>query len=370
MALFSLFDHLYCREENSEFEEEVESEESVRLPPPLSAHCDYYGSLLWAAEASHEEEWPQLLGSLLAKEGEFLPVLFAGAGDFSYLRSGRKLAVEWVVRAARRHGFSALTALLAVNYLDRCFLPCADRGELFRLQDDKPWMGQLSAVACLSLAAKVEEMRVPLPIDLQLPEDGGFAFEPKTIRRMELLVLSALGWRMNPVTPLSFLHHFFLRLRSTAISPGNDAGIVRRIGALVRRCEAALLSVMADGRWARYPASAWAAAVLLRATESAEEGATAAEIQETRRLISLLNAPKVEECYQVILETAQNGMTSHKRKLSSSDHLFCSTPPSPCGVLGSCFSRESSCDSWEAPPRKRNNRSASNCPADDGAGGH
>ncbi|XP_074585314.1 cyclin-D3-2-like [Curcuma longa] len=369
MALLSIFDRLYCQEENLEFGEE-EFEQSAPAPL-LSTLCESERHLLSATEAEPEEEWPELLRSLLSKEGEFLPKFFPDGGDFSYLQSARKVAVEWVARAARRHGFAGLTALLAVNYLDRCFLPRAARGELLHLQDDKPWMGRLAAVACLSLAAKVEETRVPLPVDLQMPEtpeDGGFVFEPKTIRRMELLVLSALGWRMNPVTPLSFLHHFFPRLHSKAKSAGTDAGAVRRIRALLRRCEATLLSAMADGRWVRYPTSVWAAAALLQATESAEGGATAAEVQESRHLISLLKAPKekVEECHEVILETSQTAMVGHKRKHSSSGLHFCQSPPSPSGVIGSCFSRESSYDSWAAPPppRKRSNGNVSNTPVD------
>jgi cyclin D3 len=37
-------------------------------------------------------------------------------------------------------------------------------------------------------------------------------FEAKTIQRMELLVLSTLKWRMNPVTPISFFDHIIRRL--------------------------------------------------------------------------------------------------------------------------------------------------------------
>ncbi|KAG6488480.1 hypothetical protein ZIOFF_049723 [Zingiber officinale] len=254
LAALSLQNVLYCREENLEEFGEEEFEQSVPATL-LSTPRESERHLLSATDVESEEEWAELLCSLLSKEGEFLPKLFPDGGDFSYLQSARKVAVEWVARAARRHGFAALTALLAVNYLDRCFLPCDARGELLRLQDDKPWMGRLAAVACLSLAAKVEETRVPLSVDLQMPEtpeDGGFVFEPKTVRRMELLVLSALRWRMNPVTPLSFLHHFFPRLHSKAKSAGTDAGAVRRIRALLRRCEATLLSATA-GKWEMGP---------------------------------------------------------------------------------------------------------------------
>ena len=36
-------------------------------------------------------------------------------------------------------------------------------------------------------------------------EEPAYVFEAKTIQRMEVLVLSTLEWKMNPVTPLSFL---------------------------------------------------------------------------------------------------------------------------------------------------------------------
>jgi cyclin D1/2/4, plant len=37
-------------------------------------------------------------------------------------------------------------------------------------------------------------------------------FEAKTIRRMELLVLSTLNWRMQAVTPFSYLDYFLRKL--------------------------------------------------------------------------------------------------------------------------------------------------------------
>lgn len=43
-------------------------------------------------------------------------------------------------------------------------------------------------------------------------EDSKYVFEAKNIQKMELLVLSTLKWRMNPVTPISFLDHIIRRL--------------------------------------------------------------------------------------------------------------------------------------------------------------
>ncbi|KAF5951276.1 hypothetical protein HYC85_009220 [Camellia sinensis] len=47
--------------------------------------------------------------------------------------------------------------------------------------------------------------------NLQTVEESKFVFEAKIIQRMELLVLSTLQWKMNPVTPLSFVDHIVRR---------------------------------------------------------------------------------------------------------------------------------------------------------------
>eukprot|EP00262_Sarcandra_glabra_P014951 TRINITY_DN4508_c0_g1_i3.p1 TRINITY_DN4508_c0_g1~~TRINITY_DN4508_c0_g1_i3.p1 ORF type:complete len:165 (-),score=22.03 TRINITY_DN4508_c0_g1_i3:930-1424(-) len=73
-----------------------------------------------------------------------------------------------------------------------------------RLPQANGWPLQLLSVACLSLAAKMEETLVPSLLDLQVM-GARFIFEPRTIRRMELLVLSALNWRLRSITPFNFI---------------------------------------------------------------------------------------------------------------------------------------------------------------------
>jgi cyclin D3 len=65
-------------------------------------------------------------------------------------------------------------------------------------------------------------------------EDSKYVFEAKTIQRMEILVLSTLKWKMNPITPISFLDY-----------------IIRRLGLkdylcleFLKRCERIVLSVV------------------------------------------------------------------------------------------------------------------------------
>lgn len=113
-------------------------------------------------------------------------------------------AVGWIWKVHSYYNFNPLTACLAVNYLDR-FL------SLYQIPEGKAWMTHLLSVACISLAAKMEESYVPPSLDLQV-EDVRYVFEAKTIQRMELLVLSTLKWRMQAVTPFSYIDFFLHRL--------------------------------------------------------------------------------------------------------------------------------------------------------------
>lgn len=191
-------------------------------------------------------------------------------------------------------------------------------------------MGQLVAVACLSLAAKVEETQVPLLLDLQV-EESKYVFEAKTIQRMELLVLSTLQWRMNPVTPISFFDH-----------------IIRRFGLKTHlhwefmwRCERLLLSVIADARSMCFLPSTLAAATMVYAIR---EVGSSNQVEYRNQLMAVLQVPedKINECYNLVLEVSGshgNHSQSHKHK-----HLL--LPASPLGVTEASFSSDSSNDSW------------------------
>lgn len=87
------------------------------------------------------------------------------------------------------------------------------------MQQNSGWPLQLLAVACISLAAKMEELLVPSLLDIQV-EGAKYVFEPRTIRRMELVVLSVLDWRLRSVTPFSFISHFAYKLDSTGAYTG------------------------------------------------------------------------------------------------------------------------------------------------------
>ncbi|KAJ3698183.1 hypothetical protein LUZ61_001888 [Rhynchospora tenuis] len=323
MAFSSMIDPLYCQEEYLDLLDHDQDEKEATTSASL-------------AEEEKETNL-HLIYSLSYKERETNPkvqTMNQTPCALGYLLSGaRRDMVTWVTHAVSRHGFTAETAILSVNYLDRCFL-----SGVLQLHHDKPWMGRLAAIACLSLAAKIEETRVPLLLDLQLPltrqeetdtGDGtGFFFEAKTVRRMEFLVLTALEWRLNPVTALSFIQPLI-----SLLCPG------RRVNYFTSRCEAILLSVLDDWRWLKHAPSVWATAALLHAVE----------FNETECVMSLIKVSKdnVEECYDLIQERTMAG--NRKRK-----HLLCNLWPesplaSPSAVVGACFSCENSsnsCDSF------------------------
>lgn len=159
--------------------------------------------------------------------------------------SAREVSVTWILKVQAYYGFQPLTAYLAVNYLDR-FLCCR------RLPQTNGWPLQLLSVACLSLAVKMEEPLVPSLLDLQV-EGAKFMFEPKTIQKMELLVLGVLDWRLRSITPFSFIAFFACKL--------DPAGAF--IGFLIGRATEILLSNIKEACLLEYWPSCIAAAAIL-----------------------------------------------------------------------------------------------------------
>ncbi|KAL5070503.1 hypothetical protein RYX36_021390 [Vicia faba] len=171
-----------------------------------------------------------------------------------------------------RSVFDDISSCLALGTLRGCFSLLIDRRDKFsnvwtmflfnfQFQNEKPWMPQLSAVCLsLSLAAKVEENQVPILLELQV-EESRYFFEAKTIKKMEILVLSRLGWNMNPTKPLSFIDY-----------------MIRRFGLkdllcweFLHRCEDVVLSVIIlDSKFMSYLPSVLATVAMIHVFNSVE----------------------------------------------------------------------------------------------------
>ncbi|XXG63303.1 hypothetical protein AAC387_Pa05g1532 [Persea americana] len=109
-------------------------------------------------------------------EGEYSPATGYAARfrSLSLDAAAREEAVAWILKVHAYYRFQPLTAYLSVNYMDR-FLS---------------WH--------------------------RLPVEGArFIFEPRTILRMELLVLNALKWRLRSITPFTFIEFFAYKVDSS-----------------------------------------------------------------------------------------------------------------------------------------------------------
>ncbi|XP_042490672.1 cyclin-D4-1-like [Macadamia integrifolia] len=197
------FTSLLCTEDYTLIDVDDEVEEECQSDPQRKLQQLFLGDS-WADYT--------IVSKLLQKEREMMPRddylarLQSGGLDVS----ARNDSVDWIYKVYRHYSFEPLTACLAVNYMDR-FL---SEYELLRGSNDcnnkESWTYQLLSVSCLSVAAKMEEINVPMSGDLQVIE-GNLIFEPKTIQKMELLLLSVLKWRTNAVTPFSFIDYFLQR---------------------------------------------------------------------------------------------------------------------------------------------------------------
>ncbi|CAN6903816.1 unnamed protein product [Brassica oleracea var. botrytis] len=299
---------LFCEEDSSGFDEEDEDSCDDKSDEKFPF---FHLGFLDRCMSWEEDE----LSSLISKENEFRPSLTEeGVLDDEYLALCREKAVDWILRVKSHYGFSSLTALLAVNYFDR-FITSR------KFQTEFPWMSQLTALACLSLAAKVEEVRVPLLVDLQV-EEASYVFEAKTIQRMELLILSTLHWRVHPVTPISYLDHIIRRFSFKSHQQLE----------FLSRCESLLLSIVPDSRFLSYSSSELAAAIMVSVFRGFK---TCDEPEYESQLMTLLrvDSEKVNKCYELVFDH----IPSTKRMQQ---------PPSPTGVFDASFSSDSSNESW------------------------
>ncbi|CAF1706943.1 hypothetical protein HID58_054823 [Brassica napus] len=168
------------------------------------------------SQTSFPSESDEFIREMMEKEKQLLP-----SDDYiSRLRSGyldldvrRREALNWILKACEEHQFGPMCICLSMNYLDR-FLSVHD------FPSGNTWAVQLLAVACLSLAAKVEETEVPMLIDLQAGHPQ-FVFEAKSIQRMELLVLNRLEWRLRAITPFSYIRYFLRKMSKCDQEPPN-----------------------------------------------------------------------------------------------------------------------------------------------------
>ncbi|KAE8816457.1 Cyclin-D2-1 [Hordeum vulgare] len=274
----------------------------------------------WCSGAEQESA-SSFVAELIGGEADYSP-----RSDYSNrLRSrsvdpaARADSVAWILKVQEYYGFLPLTAYLAVNYMDR-FL------SLHRLPQEDGWAMQLLAVTCLSLAAKMEETLVPSLLDLQI-ESTRYIFEPRTILRMELLVLTALNWRLRSVTPFTFIDFFACK-----VDPRG-----RHMRYLIARATQMILAAIHDIEFLDHcPSSMAAAAVLCAAGET-----PSLTLLNPRLAVNWcigLAEEGVSSCYQLMQQlvggkraktAAAAAVNLCSDEVLSCDSSSCTTPPPP-----------------------------------------
>ncbi|XP_072953340.1 cyclin-D3-1-like [Typha angustifolia] len=307
---------LLCAEDNDSilgFDEE-EEEDGHGESWVLGKRSGFYGDFLMGFPLQSDE----CLVLLLEKEAEHMPGndygerLTTGALDVSIRRD----AIDWMWKAHAHYSFGPLSAYLAVNYLDR-FLSA------YELPQGKTWMTQLLSVACLSLAAKMEETEVPLSLDLQVGEPK-HVFEARTIQRMELLVLSTLKWRMQAVTPFSFIDYF--------LHVFNDGNAPSKLS--LSQSAELILTIARGTDFLAFRPSEIAAAVALTVLEELQM----VEVEMAVTSCIHVKKERVLRCYKMI----QDLLMTESKLLRSASPSSSSVPQSPIGVLdAACLSYNS-----------------------------
>ncbi|ESW15126.1 hypothetical protein PHAVU_007G046600 [Phaseolus vulgaris] len=224
-------------------------------------------------------------------------------------------AINWILKVHAFYQFSPVTAFLSVNYLDRFLSLCS-------LPQPSRWPFQLLSVACLSLAAKMEESRVPCLLDLQLFEPE-FVFAPKTVQRMELWVMSNLKWRLRSVTPYAYLHYFINKLPSSSSSSSESTN------QFFSTASNLILSTTRVINFLGFAPSTVAAAAVLCA---AGRGIASADAQLSPSFHDRVNNEMVRCCHQLmeeyVVDTCYASCSTIKARLAESP-----PPSSPIGVL-------------------------------------
>jgi Cyclin, N-terminal domain/Cyclin, C-terminal domain len=112
---------------------------------------------------------------------------------------------EWCYQVVDFCKFSRETVAIAMSYLDRYI---STETGLPALYDRKVF--QLAAMTCLYTAIKIHEPEAMEPRIIAQLSRGVYTEEQVT--DMELEILMAIQWRMNPPTALSFINNFFALL--------------------------------------------------------------------------------------------------------------------------------------------------------------
>uniref|UniRef100_A0ACD6A5E7 Uncharacterized protein n=1 Tax=Avena sativa TaxID=4498 RepID=A0ACD6A5E7_AVESA len=219
-----------------------------------------------------------------------------------WFQCARRATVKWILETRGHFGFCERTAYVAIAYFDRFSRRrCVDRSVM-------PWAARLLAIACVSLAAKMDEYQAPALSEFSADSDYEFCCD--SIRRMELLVLSTLDWRMGAVTPFDYLPCLSSRLRRGNGGGGGGGLVAVKAGALI--FFAAEVGSVLD-----YRPSTVAVAAVLAATHGVLTRDTLESEMRSLSPSCLLEKDDVYACYSTMLTDPPSTGTNKPAKRSA-----------------------------------------------------
>ncbi|CAK7330191.1 unnamed protein product [Dovyalis caffra] len=309
---------LYCGEDVSEVVQ-------LNADTWISSHHQSPSSSVILSPPSDENTITKLIDS----ESHFMPL-----SDYLYRCRHRSIditarqdSINWILKVHAHYAFRPLTALLSVNYFDR-FLSSHSLPE-------NGWPFQLLSVACLSLAAKMEEPDMPLLLDLQILEPG-FIFEPKNVQKMELRIMAHFNWRLRSITPFDYLDYFISKLPScSSTKPDNFNRVLKDSSDLI------LNTTRVIDFLGFAPSTVAAAAVISAAGKSFDTVPLEAGVGQFFH--ERVNKETAISCHQLMEEYLVDTCPSARHKEFSAGPPV--EPASPVGVLdaaaacGSCDTR-------------------------------
>mmetsp|Transcript_164 Transcript_164/g.417 ORF Transcript_164/g.417 Transcript_164/m.417 type:complete len:422 (-) Transcript_164:303-1568(-) len=285
--------------------------------------------LVYLSKAGNEGLLTEELQSWVERENVFrCPYscyLHAQAGARKLRSRGR--AVRWILKTQQTHDLSAVTASLAVNYVDRMLnLLSAKDLDNFRLD--------VLPVACLSIACKMDERFEYTPEELQMFSPPFSIISSQTVNQMEEKVLLTLDWRMCSLVPVSFVNHVLCMLIpfSSTHCPSEDPCLSTEADALDRWLEMLkhvwertcryLLLCLADVELLTFRPSELAVTAVVEALGPERVSASAMQ-----RVLAALNtsSARIESCgedLQRVLSMSQQ----HDSPSQTEMHLVPSTP--------------------------------------------
>ncbi|XP_074328397.1 cyclin-D4-1-like [Apium graveolens] len=264
----------------------------------------------------------QVVSSLFDKEKDFFPAsdyLERLTNEELDLYNVRKEAVDWIYKAYAHFCFGAPTICLAINYLDRYL-------SVYQVPDEKSWSFQLLAVACLLLAAKLEDVRVPSTANLQVAYPS-LIFEAQSLKLMELKVLANLKWRMQACTPFSFIDFFIRKIKSEDTIPSGSL----MYGSLIYRSCQFIVNTMKGLDFLEFRPSEISAAVAICVTRETQE----TQIDIAMSGIMHFERDRLLKCVQMIEDLTEIAESTDLPDGTLSAAR--AAPRSPDGVLDAAF---------------------------------